>query len=212
MAYTISEEAKQFLKAKDPYMKALLKYGNKPYEQSIDDPFQAMVDIIIGQQISEKAKESIVKRLYERCGPVTQTHFKTLSIETMREVGLSKMKAETIKRLANMEALKDLPNQPIETIDKTLLNVKGVGKWSVEMFHFVCLQSPHIFSLKDIGIVNGLKKLYRLNKDADLEHFKTYYHPHESAAASYIWMVLELDKATLNKIYEEVDNNEHHNI
>jgi|GEM_PF-654826 len=204
MTFEISTEAKSFLRNKDPYMRALIDSVGEPEERAIDDPFKAMIVIITGQQISEKAADSIIARIFERFNPITQKHFSTLSVEDLRSVGLSRMKASTILRLAKMDDLSELRDAPKETVEKRLLDIKGVGRWSVEMFHFVCRQDPHILSLRDIGIVNALRRLYDLDKDAPLDVFKDYFHPYQSVAASYLWKLLEVDDETLQSIKKDV--------
>lgn len=185
-------------------MRALVDTLGEPEERAIDDPFKAMIVIITGQQISEKAADSIVERIFEHFNPITQERFRTLSVDDLRSVGLSRMKASTILRLAQLDDLWELKDAPKETVEKQLLDIKGVGHWSVEMFHFVCRQDPHILSLRDIGIVNALRRLYDLDKDEPLDSFKDYFHPYQSVAASYLWKLLEVDDETLQSIKKDV--------
>lgn len=202
--FEISKDALTFLKQKDARMRTLINSVPRPYEPTFDDPFEALIVIITGQQISEKAASAIVERLKDAYAPLTQTHFQSLDVDDLKKIGLSKTKAETILRLAHLNDLHTLKDADKETVNQTLLAIKGIGPWSVDMFHFMCRQDPNILSLGDIAIVNGLKRLYDLDDHASLTHFKSYFHPHGSTAAAYLWKLLDLDEPTLNTIKKEV--------
>ncbi len=204
MIMKFSEKAKKELAMRDDVMRALIKHL-EPDEYHIKDPFEALVDIIIGQQISEKAKAAIMKRFKKTFNPITKDTFKTVDIEQMKATGLSKMKAQTIKRLANsnidFDALKTMDH---ETIEQTLLSVKGIGPWSLDMFKFVALNDPDVLSLKDIAIVNALKKLYGVQKE-DMPAFIQRFSPYGSTAAAYLWRSLDVDDETLKSILKDVN-------
>jgi len=202
--YRITDEAVKFLKQKDPRMKRLVELAPTPREYMIDDAFTALVDIIVGQQISETAKASIKARLDEAFAPIEKNRLKKASVEDLRQVGLSRMKARTILNLAKSDVdFNELKTNDKQTIQKTLLSFKGIGKWSVEMFFFVCLRDANVLSLSDMGIRNALKTLYGCGDD-ELDKFPAYFHPHESAAASYLWTMLDLDKETIKSIKKDV--------
>ncbi len=202
--FKITNEALTFLKQKDPYMKALITHVDTPYEPTYSDPFEALVVIITGQQISEKAAASIVERLKKTYPPLTPSTIKALSVHQLKSVGLSNAKANTILRIANLDELDHLKTYSKSNVEKTLLNVKGIGPWSVEMFHFMCLKDPDILSLGDIAVVNGIKRLYGVN-DEKVKTFQNYFSPYGSTAAAYLWKLLEVDEATLKKIKEDVE-------
>ncbi len=204
MHYRITDEAKTFLKNKDGRMKRLVEQAPTPREYMIDNAFAALVDIIVGQQISETAKASIKARLDDAFSPVEKARFKRLNEEDLRQVGLSRMKARTILNLAKSDIDFDaLKEHDKKTIEKTLRAFKGIGRWSVEMFFFVCLRDPNVLSLSDMGIRNALKTLYDCD-DEDLEKYPEYFHPYESAAASYLWTLLDMDKETVKTIKKDV--------
>ncbi len=204
MIMKFPEEAKNVLASRDPIMGALIEHL-EPYEYHISDPFHALVDIIIGQQISEIAKAAIMKRFKQAFTPITKDTIQNSSVADLKAVGLSAMKAQTIKRLADSDidfnALKTMSNDDIET---TLLNIKGIGPWSVDMFKFVALNDPDVLSLKDIAIVNALKRCYGVEKH-DMPAFKEQFSPYGSTAAAYLWRALDVDQATLNSILKDVN-------
>lgn len=180
-------------------MHRLIDSVDVPCEQTIDDPFYALVDTIMGQQISEHVKFILMDRLKEKAGEITPEALNALGKKEMHALGISKMKADTFLRLAQMkDVLSTLKDKDLKTVRRTLKSIKGIGEWTIEMFMFVCLQNPHILSINDMGIKNALKNLY--TTEEPLDRFKDYFHPYESVAAAYLWKSLELDDATLESI------------
>ena len=180
-------------------MKRLIMSVDTPNEPTIDDPFHALVDTIMGQQISEHVKGILMDRLIEKTGEITPEALITLGKKEMHFLGISKMKADTILRLAEMkDVISTLKDKDLETVRGTLKSVKGVGEWTIEMFMFVCLQNPHILSINDKGIENAIRKLYVT--EGPLDDFKEYFYPYESTAAAYLWKALELDEDAINSI------------
>ncbi|MGM0436628.1 MAG: DNA-3-methyladenine glycosylase family protein [Bacillota bacterium] len=199
MSFPITEDAITHLKKLDPIMKRLITSVDVPTEPTIDDPFHALVDTIMGQQISEHVKGILMDRLKEKAGEITPKALIKLGKKEMHLLGISKMKADTILRLAEMkDVIYALKDKDIQTVRRTLKSVKGVGEWTVEMFLFVCLQNPHVLSLNDKGIENAIKKLYDV--EDNLDSFKEYFYPYESTAAAYLWKTLELDDKTIDAI------------
>lgn len=199
MSFQISEDAITHLKKRDPIMNRLISAVGVPNEPTIDDPFYALVDTIIGQQISEHVKGILMERLIENGGTITPERLKTLGKQGMYVLGISKMKADTILRIADMkDMLPSLKEKDLKTVRGTLKSVKGIGEWTIEMFMFVCLQNPHILSLNDMGIKNAIKALYDIEEN--LDSFKEYFYPYESVAAAYLWKSLELNDDELQAI------------
>ncbi len=207
--FEITQAEKDCLKNKDETMKTLIENIQPPKEPQMKAPFLTLVDQIVGQQISEHVKNVLMKRMKESLGAITKDTIKQTSIKDLHALGLSRMKAETIKRLSttdlDFDALKD---EDEETIKKTLIKIKGIGPWTIDMFLFVGLGHRDIFSLKDKGIENALLALYPVEKKA-LNQFKRYFSPCSSAAQAYLWQYLKEAKETQAKIKKECLNHEH---
>ncbi|MFP4078619.1 MAG: DNA-3-methyladenine glycosylase family protein [Candidatus Izemoplasmataceae bacterium] len=200
MPFTIDKEATDHLSKLDPIMKRLIEQSEVPVEPTIEDPFLALVDTVIGQQISEHVKAILMERLKGAVGTITPKSIRELGIQSMHHLGISKMKAETLMRLSESEdMLKTIKAKDKKTIQGILKSIKGIGEWTIDMFFFVCLKDPHVFSLSDMGIKNALKNLYNAS-DESLGHFKDYYHPYESVAQSYLWKSLSMDQNTIEYI------------
>lgn len=207
--FKITEKDKNYLMQKDQIMQILIQNVQTPKEIQIKDPFLTLVDQIVGQQISEHVKNILMDRMQKTFKDIHPKTFKDKSSEALQAVGLSKMKAETIRRLSRADIdFNTLKNQDEKTIKDKLMPIKGIGPWTIDMFMFVGLGKRDIFSLKDKGIENALLALYPVDKQA-LSQFQRYFSPCGSAAQAYLWQYLKEDKETQAKIKKECLNHEH---
>lgn len=193
------KKAEEFLK-KDKYIGPLIKkYGPckiKPGKKK--NYFIDLVDAITSQQLSGKAATTIFNRVKERCGGVVTPEklikFKT---EELRKCGLSYAKCSYVKDLAEKvksQKLKIniLDKLPDEEVMKELITVKGIGRWTAEMFLMFTLARPDVFPVDDLGINKGIEKLLKKNlKPQKLAKFAEYWKPYRTPAAWYIWKLLD---------------------
>lgn len=171
------------------------------------DLFGSLVKCIIHQQINMtfayKLTERFVKTFGYQIDGVwffpTPDNTAAIPIEKMRELQISGRKAEYIIGIANEIAekgldLEALKNQSDEEIFNRLTEIRGVGRWTVENFLLFGLGRPNLFPMADIGIQNGLKKLYQLDKKPtteEMEYYKQGWEPYLSYASLYLWRSLE---------------------
>jgi len=157
------------------------------------DLFSALIESVIGQQISNKAASTVCNRLNSISGFNIQTLY-NLPVNEIQSCGMSMRKAEYIKGIAyavvnkvvDLEALKDKPNNEIISILTTL---KGVGTWTVEMLLIFSLMRPDVISYNDLAIRRGMINLYG-HKELSKERFLRYtkrYSPYNSVASLYLW-------------------------
>jgi len=159
------------------------------------DFFQSLVQSIVGQQLSTKAADSIWKKLKDFCGEVTPAKILGLEEDELRSVGLSKKKIEYIKDLAGkVESgaldLKKLDTMSDEDIIRTLLQVKGIGRWTAEMFLIFSLGRLDVFSVQDYGLQLSVKWLYELPDWPDkscLVELSQRWKPYRTVASLYLW-------------------------
>jgi DNA-3-methyladenine glycosylase II len=164
--------------------------------------FEALAISIINQQLSTKAAATIVKRFIALFGKKFPQPAQVLkkADKTLRSAGLSFQKISYIKSLAkfiekktiNFNKFKKLSD---EEIIISLTQVKGIGRWTAEMFLMFCLARPDVFSHGDLGLKNAVKKWYKL--DIKLQPKKYHlavekWKPHRTLAARYLWKSLEL--------------------
>jgi DNA-3-methyladenine glycosylase II len=192
-------EAEKLL-SKDKVIGQLIdKYGSctiKPSKKS--DYFRDIVYSIVGQQLSMKAAESIFVRVENFLGRgVPAKKILETKDEDLRNCGLSFAKIKYLKDLSEkvesgkveitkMDKLSD------EDIVEELIKVKGIGRWTAEMFLMFSLARPDVFPVDDLGIKNGLKKLFN-NKQYDriIGNRGVVWKPYRTTASWYIWKSLE---------------------
>ncbi len=159
--------------------------------------FGTLVASIISQQISWAAAISITKRLkslYGRRMPLPE-EFLLTSRRKLSSLGLSPQKISYIKDLSHKVKdgrveLKKFYKLPNETVIKELDGVKGIGRWTAEMFLIFSLGRTDVLPRDDLGIKNGIHKLYGLRKEPDKKKFdelEGLWHPFSSVASIYIW-------------------------
>lgn len=168
------------------------------------DYYQELVDAIVSQQLSIKAAASIENRLRAMFGGTLPTPQQILAadIEELRSCGLSRPKVAYIRDLAEHVAsgkilLDRFDNLSNETIITELTAVKGIGEWTVHMFLIFCMGRTDVLPVGDLGIKNGICKLYRLEAQPKPEDIiriaeQNHWHPYESIASWYVWQSMKL--------------------
>jgi len=158
--------------------------------------FLTLIRSVVGQQISVKAADSIWKKLEELCKksmePKTILSF---SSEKLRNVGLSKSKANYIQNIANSNVL---DTNWKETSDaeatKLLCTIKGIGKWTAEMFLIFHLARPNILPLGDIGLIRAIENNYNKGKkisNNEIGKLRERWDPWCSVVTWYLWRSLD---------------------
>jgi DNA-3-methyladenine glycosylase II len=169
--------------------------------------FVQLVRAVAGQQLSTKAAASIYQRFLNLCGtssPKPQ-HILKLSIAELRTVGFSNSKAQYIINIANYWQQHKLSDAQLQAMDNqavidTLTQIKGVGKWTVEMLLMFTLGRPDVFAVDDLGIQQGMALLYNWH-GLDLKTLKQKmlakskkYSPFNTYVCQYIWRYKDLQK------------------
>ena len=160
--------------------------------------FIDLVDAITSQQLSGKAASTIFDRVKEKCGgKITPEKLKNLKTEELRKCGLSYAKCSYVKDLADKVInkklqIRKLDTLPDEEVEKELIAVKGIGKWTAEMFLMFTLARQDVFPADDLGIQNGMKKLLKKEiKTQKIAEYASRWEPYRTAAAWYIWKALD---------------------
>ena len=157
------------------------------------DLFSALVESIVGQQISNKAAATVCQRLDELCG-MDSARLHALTVEEIQSCGMSMRKAGYIKNIADSAVSKvidfdALPDKTDQEIIETLTAIKGIGVWTAEMLLIFSLMRPNVVSYGDLAIRRGMMNLYGL-KELPKEKFQRYakrYAPYGSVASLYLW-------------------------
>lgn len=199
----MSKQAVKFLK-KDPKLAKIIKYVGS-YEISLmKNPYESLVEAIITQQLSGKAAESISKKfrkLFVRF-PKPADVIK-MPDSRLRSAGLSGMKVKYIKDLSEKIESKELKirslkNMADEEVIMQLTQVKGVGRWTAEMFLIFSLGRLDVLPVGDLGLKKGIQRMYSMpdlpEKDK-IEDLAEKWRPYRTVATWYIWKSLnQFDK------------------
>ncbi|WP_337017001.1 DNA-3-methyladenine glycosylase 2 family protein [Oceanobacillus massiliensis] len=196
MIFQYGQEATDYLRKKDKILgEAIDRIG--PIEREImPNIFEALVNNIVGQQISMKALETVWKRMVGMIGTITPENIAGKSAKEIQACGISMRKAEYIKLAADqvmsgeleIELLYDLPD---EAVIERLSELKGIGIWTAEMILIFSMQRANIMSWNDLAIHRGLRMLYhhrRIDKKL-FDKYKRRYTPYASVASLYLWEI-----------------------
>lgn len=168
--------------------------------KKVDLFFLSLVEEIVSQQLSIKVADIIFARLINLNPeePLTPEFILQTSDETLRAVGLSYSKVKYIKDLSAKVSsgeldLGNLVNLSDQGVIDELIKVKGIGQWTAEMFLMFALGREDVFSFGDLGLKNGLKKLYQLDSptNEELERLIEKWKPYRTYAARILWRSLD---------------------
>jgi DNA-3-methyladenine glycosylase II len=203
MPTTDYAKARRLLMRRDPVIRDLMRrYGACGLANSQHtDPYKALVRAIMSQQLSTKAAATIARRFEELFGGRFPSPEQVLVMpeERLRSVGLSGMKVSFVRDLARhlqdgslrLDALDAMSDDEVVT---ELTKVKGIGRWTAEMFLMFRLHRPDVLPIGDLGIVNAMKKAYRLGKTPTPERMMRIgetWRPYRSIACWYLWASLD---------------------
>jgi len=164
------------------------------------DHFSALVRAITGQQLSTKAAATIFGRLAALAPDgLTPEALSRLTDEQMRSVGMSRQKISYFRDLCDKAStgvvpLDALDSMADEAVIESLTKVKGIGRWSAEMFLMFRLHRPDVLPVDDLGIVNAVKNVYRLRKRPTADRIRKIgeaWRPYRSVASWYLWRSLD---------------------
>lgn len=189
---------------RDPRLAPVVARSPQPNFKPASNAFRALVESILYQQISGKAADAIYSRFLDlfpaRRFPTPNTLL-AVHPPTLRAAGLSNQKAAYILDLAlkftdgtlqpkRFSAMTD------EEISEHLIQVKGIGQWTADMFLIFALNRPDVLPVGDLGIRYGFRKLFKLRKDPTPDKMRILaepWRPYRSAASWYLWRANELD-------------------
>jgi DNA-3-methyladenine glycosylase II len=196
--------AERWLAERDPVMASFIAACGRCRLASAqhEDPFVAMVEAIVWQQLSGKAAATIYGRVLDLLPGRSPSPDALLAVppDRLRAAGLSRAKTAYILDLAarvraGSVRLDLLDSMDDEEVIEELIKVKGVGRWTAEMFLMFRLHRPDVLPTGDLGIVNAMKRAYRLRKTptpARMLKIAESWRPYRSVACWYLWHSLDV--------------------
>jgi DNA-3-methyladenine glycosylase II len=195
--------ARRLLIRRDPILAPIIRrfHDRRLIDAPAVDPFSALVRTIVGQQLSTKAAATIHRRLLELLpdGIATPEALDALTDAQLRQVGMSRQKSSYVRDLSAKAAsgelhLDRLAEMTDDQVIEALTKVKGLGRWSAEMFLMFRLRRPDVLPVDDLGIVNAIHRLYKLRKRPDAKRIRRLgeaWRPYRTVACWYLWRSLE---------------------
>jgi DNA-3-methyladenine glycosylase II len=193
------------LSATDPVMRQLIASVGPFALKPMKNRFRTLVRSIVSQQISSKAAASILRKLeelVEKDGGLSPESVLALSAAQMRKVGLSPQKQAYLRNLAEhvharKVRLDRLHHLSDEDVIAELIQVKGIGRWTAQMFLIFTLGRADVFPHDDLGVRTAIKRFYNLKDLPDKEtshRIAEPWRPYATVGSWYCWRSLALPK------------------
>jgi len=192
-------EACAHLARKDRVMKKLIPQFGDAILESRGDAFVTLARSIVGQQISVKAAQSVWDRFAGLSRKLTPAGVLKLKVDDMRAAGLSARKVEYLVDLAlhfdsGAVHVKGWQDMDDEAIIAELVAIRGIGRWTAEMFLIFHLMRPNVLPLDDVGLINGISRNYFSGEPvsrSDAREVAQAWAPYCTVATWYIWRSLD---------------------
>jgi DNA-3-methyladenine glycosylase II len=192
-------DACKHLMKKDRVMKRLIPQFGDARLRTRGDAFVTLARSIVGQQISVKAAQTVWDRFAVLPKTITADSVLKLKVDDMRAAGLSARKVEYLVDLAlhfdnGAMHVKVWEMMDDEAIIEELIAIRGIGRWTAEMFLIFHLMRPNVLPLDDVGLINGISRSYfsgEVVSRSDAREVAAAWAPYRSVATWYIWRSLD---------------------
>ena len=192
-------KGKIHLSNKDKVLKKLIQTYRNEYLNLNSNYFHSLINSIIGQQISVSAADSMKTKFFKLKRNITPQTVSKLRTTDLRKCGLSRQKILYIRNIANFflqnkKFIKNINKSSEEEIYNNLIEIKGVGNWTIHMFLMFSYGSSNIFPTGDLGFLKAISKLYKVQLPISERKLKLLYKkwsPYSSQATWYLWRSLD---------------------
>jgi DNA-3-methyladenine glycosylase II len=188
------KKAQKYLSIKDKKLSKIISQY-KGHLKTRNNPFYSLCKAIVGQQISVQSADSVWKRFSNKCKRISPKNVESLTVQEIRDCGITRQKTEYIKLLSanfvnkNFKA-SELKNLNDEEAISYLCKNKGIGKWTAEMFLIFNQNRQNLFPIQDIGLLKGISQAYETPyppSQKDLDKFRKKWSPFCTVATWYMW-------------------------
>jgi len=193
------DEACADLMKRDRILRKMIPTYGPAHLVSRGDPFITLARSIVGQQISVKAAQSVWERLAAACPRLTPAQFLKTGADELAGCGLSKRKAEYIIDLADhfkagRVHVKEWVGMDDEAVIAELTQIRGIGRWTAEMFLMFNLMRPNVLPLDDVGLINAISANYFSGEPvtrSEAREVAANWEPWRTVATWYMWRSLD---------------------
>lgn len=190
--------AVEYLKSTDPILSEIIDENLHPFLSPNGNVGNTLIKSIVGQQISVKAADSVWRKMEDLLGTVIPENIVLYDLQDLRECGLSMRKSEYMLDFSRLwvDSLSDLDwfSMDDEGVRSRLLEIRGVGPWTVDMVMIFALGQPDILPLGDIGLIRAIEKTYARGSNLGVEEIldiSTGWSPYRTVATWYLWRVID---------------------
>ena len=193
------EKAKKYLIKNDPILRKIIKStDSNHFLLRNSTSFQTLTNAIIGQQISIAAASSVLKKLKSKIKTVSAKNIYSTSKDVLENSGLSRQKITYLKILSEKFVKEPnyfygFKNLEDDVIISRLCKLKGIGEWTAQMYLIFQLNRPNVLPLADIGFINSVTRIYKLNepKLSDIISISKKWGKYKTVAVWYIWRIID---------------------
>ena len=191
-------KAVEYLKSNDSILSRVIDENLRPFLSPNGDVGNTLIKSIVGQQISVKAADSVWRKMTGLLGTVIPENIVSCDLQDLRGCGLSMRKSEYILDFSRLwvDSLSDLDwfSMDGEDVRSRLLELRGVGPWTVDMVMIFALGQPDILPLGDIGLIRAIEKTYAGGSNLgveDLLDISAGWSPYRTVATWYLWRIVD---------------------
>lgn len=186
------ENAIQYLIKKEPVFKQLYEKYGIPFIPSRPQGFETLCKLILEQQVSLASAKACYLKLLHFLGEINPEKILKISLEDLRINGISKQKSVYLKALSEAILSKQLDlnsfqHKDVDKVRSELIQIKGIGNWTIDIYLMFALNAPDIIPVGDIAIVNTIKELYTVNSKEEIERITLNWKPYRSMASYFLW-------------------------
>ena len=196
------QEAELWLSANDPLLGAIINNGpSLPCKVFNKEPFDALVQAVISQQLSVKSASAIQQRVHRLLpnGELSADAFSRIPAEQLKKAGMSAAKVRTVENLIKFalaknnrfDALHQLPNPEVK---RQLCELKGVGPWTADIFLMFGLKRFDVFAAGDLGLRKAVQQLHKLKELPTADAcaiIAEKWQPYRTVAAWHLWQTID---------------------
>jgi DNA-3-methyladenine glycosylase II len=182
----------QYLVKQDTIFKNIINQYGLPTIPTRPKGFATLVILILEQQVSVSSAKATFLKLRAYAKSITPSKLVGLTDEEYRTCGVSRQKTNYIKGLATAVLNKEIQLAKIEKLTEpeirsTLIQLKGIGNWTIDVYCMMSLSLTDIFPIGDIAVVNTIKELYKLETTAQMLALADAWRPHRTMATYLLW-------------------------